>query len=555
MTGPEAHALLLAAGQAALQSAAWAEARAAFERAVADTPTAEAHDGLGLALWWLNQIEESHQHRGLAFRLYKERGALGRAARIACWLGREQVFLHSNVAALQGWFSRAEQLIQSGGSEIDRAWTAIMRASMLATPQDMLMIAPPVIETARTHSDSPLEAFAMAFFGQALVTTGQVGVGMARLDEAMTIATGGEVSDLTIISEVFCVMLSTCEVAGDLVRSELWCRAATEFSQRYACPFLAAYCRTAYGGLMTALGRWGEAETALNEAIRAFEQGHRGLRVHAVIRLADLRAVQGKLEEAELLLDGMDDQQAAVIPRARLHLLRGEYDQARAVLEQALPPVQADYTLYQLPVLIMLLEVMMETDNLARAQVLLDAMTAMATQGHSPLLSAQIEFLHGRFRFQAGDFSGARARFTEVLARLRSYEQTLLSGQVRLNMAEVLLQSDAAGAVAWAKAALATFERIGAEREAARATGLLRQLGVTRGGGTRSTQPLTRREAEIVSLIALGMTNRDIAERLVISARTVEHHVGRILGKLNLRSRVEIAAYTASGKLSARDER
>jgi DNA-binding CsgD family transcriptional regulator len=55
--------------------------------------------------------------------------------------------------------------------------------------------------------------------------------------------------------------------------------------------------------------------------------------------------------------------------------------------------------------------------------------------------------------------------------------------------------------------------------------------------------PLTPREAEIAELVAEGITNREIAERLVIAVQTAERHVSNILGKLGLTSRSQIAAW------------
>ncbi len=54
---------------------------------------------------------------------------------------------------------------------------------------------------------------------------------------------------------------------------------------------------------------------------------------------------------------------------------------------------------------------------------------------------------------------------------------------------------------------------------------------------------LTRRELEVAALIASGMTNRQIAERLVISRRTAEGHVERILAKLGFAARSQVAAW------------
>ena len=58
-------------------------------------------------------------------------------------------------------------------------------------------------------------------------------------------------------------------------------------------------------------------------------------------------------------------------------------------------------------------------------------------------------------------------------------------------------------------------------------------------------EPLTARQREVADLVAQGLTDRQIAARLVISPRTAESHVEQILTRLGFRSRAEIAAWTA----------
>jgi len=91
--------------------------------------------------------------------------------------------------------------------------------------------------------------------------------------------------------------------------------------------------------------------------------------------------------------------------------------------------------------------------------------------------------------------------------------------------------------------ACGTFERLGAVWDLARAEGLIRDLKPA------SEDPLTKREAEVLKLVATGKTNRDIANELFISEKTVARHLSNIFVKLDLTSRAAATAYAYQNDL------
>ena len=70
-----------------------------------------------------------------------------------------------------------------------------------------------------------------------------------------------------------------------------------------------------------------------------------------------------------------------------------------------------------------------------------------------------------------------------------------------------------------------------------------RRLAVEPSGPDAAAPKLTERETEVLRLVAKGLSYRQIAERLVLSHRTVQNHVQNTLGKLQLHNRVELTRY------------
>jgi DNA-binding CsgD family transcriptional regulator len=114
----------------------------------------------------------------------------------------------------------------------------------------------------------------------------------------------------------------------------------------------------------------------------------------------------------------------------------------------------------------------------------------------------------------------------------------------RIALARLTRTADQEAAAEEAKGALATFEELGAIPDADAAAALLRDWGVKAvRRGPNAVGSLTTREREILALLGEGLSNRDIAARLFITPKTVEHHVGHVLTKLDLKRRGEAAAY------------
>lgn len=112
-----------------------------------------------------------------------------------------------------------------------------------------------------------------------------------------------------------------------------------------------------------------------------------------------------------------------------------------------------------------------------------------------------------------------------------------------------LLSANARGNRTMFLEAIQAFDKMGAAQEAERARTLARAHGLRPSRKRDHIGLLSARESSVAELVANGKTNGEIAAELHITPRTVEYHVGNILSKCSLRSRVEIASRLSSGRL------
>jgi DNA-binding CsgD family transcriptional regulator/tetratricopeptide (TPR) repeat protein len=356
--------------------------------------------------------------------------------------------------------------------------------------------------------DSATVAHALTNIGLAEVHSG-LESGFDRLGESLALARSIEHHEYIVRA-----LSNIGGVAVD-VRSYARAEAALEEGLDYLTDLGVSY----WSGYLVAMraraafeqGRWDEA-VSLTEPVLARAGGQPLTRLLALVTLGRIRARRGDparwepLEEARLIAEPTGELQnvaPVAVARAEAALLEGDADPVRELTEDAL----ALATLRQAP------WVVGELAWLRRRAGVEEPVPTGIAEPYALAL--------------AGEWEAAAARWAEFGC---PYE-----------VADALAASGDEDAL---RRALAEFERLGAGPAAAAVARRLREL-VARGPRPATAENpanLTPREVEVLALVAEGLRNADIAQRLVVSQRTVDHHVSAILRKLGARSRAEAGA-------------
>jgi DNA-binding NarL/FixJ family response regulator/tetratricopeptide (TPR) repeat protein len=531
----------LAEGRAALARSDWEAAREHFGRALGAEASAEAFDGLGQAVWWLGEEEAALELRTKAFAEYQRRGDADVAANVALYLAAEYR-IAGNASVANGWLGRATRLLERCGDCPARVWLHIERSKRAATPEQAEDEAQRALELARRIGDAALEGAALSHAGRAQIARGEEQGGMALLDEAMAIATSIESDDPLAIGDVCCTTLTACERLADPRHALDWGRAISEFFRRRRFLPLLSWCRSVYAGFLIATGQWQEAETILAAALADEASLPNPNRAAALVRLGDLRLRQGRLEEAERLLAGLENHPAAFGPIVQLHLARANVDLAAEKVERRLETARDDAA--SASALLSRACVELARSNTLGAAEACAAAAAAAELARRDDLNALAAVLAARTARISGEAVDLGA-LESAIARLSELGMIFEEAEARAELARALAGQRPQSAIEQARAAMKVFTRLGASRHADEAAALLRELGAPGREAPRTGALLTNREQQVLALLAEGLSNPQIAERLVISARTAEHHVRNVLSKLDLANRAEAAAYAA----------
>ena len=539
---------------AAAQSGDWERAHSLLSR-LADSGDALPAKGLELLAFSTfrstGELGEACRLMEKAFVAFMAEGDRNGAVMCTTWL----VCLYEVAgaeAAIRGWEQRGRRLVEDLKPCVEEGYLALSRTGCtFADPIQLEQSAELALTRAVEFGDRDLELRARAEKGLALVSQGFVNAGFTLLDEVMASIMGGEFRDADMRCRSICSVLSACERVGDIGRVEYWC-GRIEQDPYLQHPVLLSHCRMVYGVAEALRGQWARAEAHLVYAMEAETSGYIH-KAESAAKLAEIRVHQGRFHEAAALLEGFEDAIEAVPVLARLRLWEGRTEHAAALLRSAIRSLGHD-ALRLAPLLSLAVEVDLLRDEPAAAAGSLERLHALDARCESNEIRAHLRLSAGRIARHKREFAAAAEEFETALALLIHYDRPRLNAHIRLELARALSAlGESAAAVVETEAALATFRRTGMTNDAATAQELLRTFETAAHSGGHDHQidrsaatdaavlALTPREKEVASLVARGLTNREIADLLVLSVRTVEGHIDRVLGKLDLHTRTQLA--------------
>ena len=407
--------------------------------------------------------------------------------------------LQGNKVAARPWFMRAVRLVQDEPPCIEQGYAAVaILGCDVDDPAVLMERAQLALDRARRFGDVDLEVKALADGGLAHVRAGRVADGMEMMDEALALVCGGCTRDDHVIGKAICSFYTACHAVADFERVEAWSSPLRErgfMGQPGVVPaFVGSHCESVRGTLLCDVGRWGEAEDLLMRAVAEIEKAASGRGAwHPPIALAELRIRQGRLAEAEALLLGRDDHMEALLPTARLHLARGDFELARATARRGLRLV-GDDRVRGASLLGVVVEAELGLGDVARASEASRELDARVHGLGLPALTGEAARLRARACAARGDSAGAVLALQEGLDQLAAMDLPLLRMSLHLDLARLHeAAGDRAEAQVEARAATALLARVDVVVAAADAA-VLRRLGVEH---TSVPGPAARRVAKL----------------------------------------------------------
>lgn len=528
-------------GRDAFNEQAW---RRAYDElsAAADAEPLEVDDleRLASAAYLAGLSDESRAAWMSAHETCAHVGDVARAVRCAFWLAFA-LLNAGDLARGGGWVERAQRLLDERKIDcVERGYlryAAALRDAFSGDAKAGYEGFHAAAETGVLFRDAELAALARIGEGRCLIWLDRVDEGVTLLDEGLVAIEANDISAIAI-GDAYCTAIEGYTELLDVGRAHAWTTALSRWVD--AQPELILYrgqCLIHRAELLRLHGDWDAAAEQLEEAFRrtADPVGQRSRGAAAYLK-GDLHRLRGEDRGAETQFQlaselGRDPQPGLAL----LRLATGKIEMAVASIRRAYS--EAGDPVARARLAAGYVEIALASGDLAAARSATDELGTVANLLGRPMPTALHLQLLGAVLLAEDKPEPALRALRRALSGWGELEAAYEAARTRLLIATACrTMGDDDSAEMEIASAIAIFDRLNAVRDAAAARAMQQPAASPASG-------LTAREEEVLTHIAKGLTNRQIAELLVVSEKTVATHVGHILTKLGLPSRAAATAY------------
>lgn len=533
----------LAVGREAFDRRDWTAAHEGLVAADRESPL-EATDleRLATAAHLVGRDKDSAEAWSRAHRIYVEQDERAGAARCAFWLAFFALVIQGDPARSSGWTARGQRLLDEAGVDcVECGYLALLPAILCLFQGDFagaLAGFQHATSFGERFHNSDVLAICRLGMGQMHVAKGEVGKGMALLDEVMVAVTSGDVSPV-FSGIIYCAVITECQQAFDIHRARVWTEALDQWltSQRGLVPYR-RQCLVHRAEILRFHGRWPEAQVEAARACELVSQVMDHLSTgEAWYERGEIHRLRGEASLAEEAYRQAGRLGRSVNPGlALLRLSAGRPAAAASSLRRELDETAERRSRAFL--LDALVEVLLAMSDANAAGTAADELTQLAGDLDTPLLNAMATRVRGAIALAQGNAAASLVELRRAWKGWFELEAPYEAARVRVLIAQACRTlGDTDSAELELDAAAQIFAQLGASPDLARVRALM----------SLPDQPprhgLTERELEVLRQVVLGKTNHSIATELVVSDHTVRRHLQNIFAKLGVSSRAAATAF------------
>jgi DNA-binding NarL/FixJ family response regulator len=535
-------------GRASYEKHAWVDAFESLARSDDKQPLgAEDLELLARSAYMLGRDDDYVRGLERAHYAHLDAESVPEAARCTWWIGLN-LLLRGEEAPASGWFARGERLLERSDRDcVDHGYLLLARMLQHFADGDFeaaRAAAAEAVEIGERFGDRDLVALGVMDQGHALLELGRTKEGLRLVDESMVAVTSGQLSPI-VAGILYCNTIAVCQKAYELRRAAEWTTALMLWCERE--PEMVAHtgvCLVHRAEIMQLQGAW---EAALDEARNVGSRAQGVLNQRALARAlyvqGELQRLQGDFASAEesyraATRHGVEPQPGLAL----LRLVQGNVQGALASLRRALG--ETSEPLERAALLPAYVEIALAADEIDEAERACDELADLSRAHESDALGAMSAHAAGAVALARGDGAAALAALRQAWNAWQELGAPYEAARARVlvSLACAALGDEDTVALEL-EAARAVFEELGARPDLARVDAVMTP------SRSRDTHGLTRRELQVLRLVAAGKKNGEIATELVLSERTVDRHVSNLYGKLRVSSRAAATAYAYEHQL------